>query len=185
MWENEKLLNFTPRGIIDSRSRHRTMVPQEEYDNGHILVSKSCKKLSDAGVGINLGSHGQIQGIGAHWELWMIQQGGVSNLQALRSATVTGAEYLGMDADIGSLKAGKLADFIILDKNPLDNIRNTESIIYTIANGRMYDANTMNEMGNRKKVRSKFYWELEGSGNDYPFSLQTGSFLQPSCHCHQ
>ena len=185
VWEKDKLLKFTPRGIIDSRSRHRTMVPQEEYDNGHILVSKSCKKLSDAGVGINLGSHGQIQGIGAHWELWMIKQGGVSNLQALRSATLTGAEYLGMDSEIGSLEEGKLADIVILDKNPLDNIQNTESVSSTIANGRLFDTETMNEVGLREVTRSKFYWELEGSGNDYPFSLQTGSFLQPSCHCHQ
>ena len=185
VWEKDKLLKFTPRGIIDSRSRHRTMVPQEEYDNGHILVSKSCKKLSDAGVGINLGSHGQIQGIGAHWELWMIKQGGVSNLQALRSATLTGAEYLGMDSEIGSLEEGKLADIVILDKNPLDNIQNTESVSYTIANGRLFDTETMNEVGLREVTRSKFFWELEGSRNDYPFSLQTGSFLQPSCHCHQ
>ena len=161
------------------------MVPQEEYNNGHILVSKSCKKLADAGVGINLGSHGQIQGIGAHWELWMIKQGGVSNLQALRSATLTGAKYLGMDSEIGPLEEGKLADIVILDKNPLANIQNTESVSYTIANGRLFDTETMNEVGLREVTRSKFYWELEGIGNDYPFSLQTGSFLQPSCHCHQ
>jgi imidazolonepropionase-like amidohydrolase len=64
VWKKEKLLKFTPRPIIDSRSRHRTMVPQEEYENGHILTSKSCKKLADAGVNINLGAHGQLQGLG-------------------------------------------------------------------------------------------------------------------------
>ena len=78
VWENKRLLNFYPRSIIDSRSRHRTMIPDSEYENGFIEVSKSCKKLTDAGVKVNLGSHGQIQGIGAHWELWMLQMGGLT-----------------------------------------------------------------------------------------------------------
>jgi imidazolonepropionase-like amidohydrolase len=186
VWENDRLLSFTPRAIIDARSRHRTMVPDEEYENGHILVSKSCKKLSDAGVGINLGSHGQIQGIGAHWELWMLQQGGMTNMEALRSATMNGAHYLGMDKEIGSLKAGKLADLIVLDKNPLDNIQNTNSVVYTMINGRLYDASTMNEIGNRNRKRSPFYWEIEGSGNAYPPMIQgTNIFMSSGCSCRQ
>jgi imidazolonepropionase-like amidohydrolase len=72
VWENEKLLTFTPRGIIDSRSRHRTMIPEKEYENGYMLASQDCKRLSDAGVRVNLGAHGQLQGLGAHWELWML-----------------------------------------------------------------------------------------------------------------
>lgn len=159
VWENEKLLKFTPRYMIDSRSRHRTMIPDAEYENGHILVSQSCKKLADNGVKVNLGSHGQIQGIGAHWELWMLQQGGMSNMQALECATVNGAYYIGMEKDLGSLEVGKLADLVVMDKNPLDDIRNSESIIYTVANGRIYDAATMNEIGNYDVKRSKFYWE--------------------------
>jgi len=183
VWENNKLLTFTPRAIVDSRSRHRTMVPDEEYETGHILTSKSCKKLQDAGVNINLGSHGQLQGLGAHWELWMLQQGGMSNLQSLRCATLNGAKYLGMDAQIGSLKAGKLADFIILDKNPLDDIRNTEAIANVVANGSLFDPNTMNELNGRKTKRKKFYWEMEGAGNNYPFSAETSSFMPASCIC--
>ncbi|WP_062058822.1 hypothetical protein [Aquimarina longa] len=45
--ENKKLLKYTPRTIIDIRSRHRTMVPDEEYENGHILVKKTCKALNN------------------------------------------------------------------------------------------------------------------------------------------
>ncbi|UII26849.1 hypothetical protein LVD15_26750 [Fulvivirga maritima] len=71
VWEDEKLLTFYPRGIIDSRSRHRIMAPEEEYQNGHILVSETCKALADHGVKVNLGAHGQLHGLGAHWELWM------------------------------------------------------------------------------------------------------------------
>jgi imidazolonepropionase-like amidohydrolase len=84
VWENEKLLRFTPRNIIDTRSRHRVMLPEEEYKNGHIQVSAQAKKLNDVGVKVNMGAHGQIQGIGAHWETWMMQQGGMTNHEALK-----------------------------------------------------------------------------------------------------
>lgn len=162
VWKKDRLLKYTPRFVIDPRARHRTMSPDEEYENGHILVSQSCKKLMDAGVCVNLGAHGQLQGLGAHWELWSLQQGGMSNMQALRCATMNGAKYLGMDADIGSLEKGKLADLIILDKNPLENILNSETVRYTMVNGRLFDCETLNEIGNYDKKRSKFYWEVPG-----------------------
>jgi imidazolonepropionase-like amidohydrolase/Tol biopolymer transport system component len=162
VWANKRLLNFTPRSVIDPRSRRRTLIPDDEYERGFIEVSRSCKKLADAGVKINLGAHGQLQGLGAHWELWMLQMGGMSNLQALKCATLNGAEYLGMDKDIGSLEKGKLADLVVLDKNPLENIRNSETVHYTMVNGRMYDAETMNELGNHDRKRSAFFWEVPG-----------------------
>ena len=183
IWENEKLLKYTPRRIIDARSRHRTMVPLEEYENGHILTSKTCKALTDAGVKVNLGAHGQLQGLGAHWELWMLQQGGMTNLEALRAATLNGAEYLGMGADIGSLKVGKLADLIILEKNPLEDILNTNSVTYTMVNGRLYNTETMNEIGNREKPRTKFYWENNKYNTAFPWHEDTQSFTLPGCGC--
>lgn len=183
VWEKEKLLKYTPRSIIDARSRRRVMVPNEEYVNGHILVAKSCKKLEDAGVLVNLGAHGQLQGLGVHWELWMLHQGGMSNMQALRCATMNPAKTLGLDKEIGSLEKGKLADLIVLDKNPLDNIRNTESVKYTMINGRLYDTDTMNEVGNRKKSRSKFYWELDNYNSNFKWHEETQSFETPKCHC--
>jgi imidazolonepropionase-like amidohydrolase len=180
-WEKERLLTFTPREVIDSRSRHRTMVPEEEYENGHILTSKSLKKLTDAGVKINLGAHGQLQGLGAHWELWMLHQGGMSSMEALRCATINGAISLGMDEQLGSIKPGKLADLIVLDKNPLQDIRNSEFVKYTMVNGRLYDAATLNEIGNYDRKRTKFYFEQPGSGNGYPYFLETKSFMMPQC----
>lgn len=183
VWENKKLLKYTPRSIIDARARRRMMIPNEEYENGHILVAKSCKKLEDAGVLVNLGAHGQIQGIGVHWELWMLHQGGMSNLQALRCATMNPAKTLGLDKSVGSLEKGKLADLIVLDKNPLDNIRNTESVRYTMVNGRLYDTETMNETGNRKQTRSKFYWELDNYNSNFEWHEETRSFESPKCHC--
>jgi len=163
IWKKQRLLNFTPRHILDERARHRTMIPEEEYENGHILVSKQLKKMQDAGININLGSHGQLQGLGAHWELWMLSQGGMTNMQALRCATLNGAKYLGMDKEIGSLAPGKLADLIVLDKNPLENIRHTETIRSVMVNGRLYDADTLNETGNYDRKRDKFWFEMPGS----------------------
>ncbi len=184
VWENEKLLKYMPRAIVDSRSRHRTMAPEEEYTNGHILVSKTAKNLSDAGVKVNLGAHGQLQGLGAHWELWLLQQGGMTNHEALKAATINGANYLGMASDIGSLKKGKLADLIVLDKNPLDNIRNSESVRYTMINGRLYDTETMNEIGNTEKERGKFYWENSKYNQSFPWHEASQSFTKEACGCH-
>ncbi len=183
VWENEKLLRYYPRSIIDARSRHRTMIPQEEYDNGHILVSKTCKQLSDAGVKVNLGAHGQLQGLGAHWELWSLAQGGMTPMEALQAATINGAYYIGMQNEIGSLEKGKLADLIIMDKNPLDNIRNTESIRYTMVNGRLYDTATMHEIGNHPKERSRFYWENSSHNGAFPWHEESNGFMYQGCGC--
>lgn len=184
VWENEKLLSYTPRHVIDPRSRHRTMIPDEEYENGHVLTSKSVNKLADLGVKVNVGAHGQLQGLGAHWELWMLQQGGMSNHNALKAATINGASYLGMADEIGSLEKGKLADLIILEKNPLEQIQNTDSVIYTMINGRLYDTSTMDEVGNYNSKRSSFYWEKEGHNQGVPINLDTNSFTIPTCSCH-
>lgn len=183
VWEDQKLLKYTPRGVIDARSRHRTMVPMEEYNNGHILTSKTCKALADAGVKVNLGAHGQLQGLGVHWELWMLQQGGMSNMQALQAATINGAHYIGMDSDIGSLKEGKLADLIVLDKNPLEDIRNSNTVRYTMVNGRLYDTETMNETGNTEKARTKFWWELNKYNATFDWHQHTEQMMQPQCVC--
>lgn len=185
VWEKTRLLNFTPRAIVDARSRHRTAIPTGEYENGHILVSKSCKKLSDAGVKVNLGAHGQLQGLGAHWELWMFVQGGFTPLEAIRNVTLNGAYYIGMEKQIGSLEVGKLADILVLDANPLDNIQNTETLRYTIANGRLFESETMNELGNTMQKRGKFYWENAGYNQNFKFHEETHGFQDHSCGCRK
>jgi imidazolonepropionase-like amidohydrolase/Tol biopolymer transport system component len=182
VWEHEKLLTFTPRSIVDSRSRHRMMVPQKEYENGHILVSKTAKQLSDAGVKVNMGAHGQLQGLGAHWETWMLAAGGMTNLEALKAATINAAEYIGAGEDIGSLEAGKLADLIILNKNPLEDIENTNTIEMVMVNGRLYDANTMNEIGNNPKERKAFWWEDSKQSEAFPWHQESNSFMHSGCN---
>ncbi|MDP3468131.1 MAG: amidohydrolase family protein [Daejeonella sp.] len=181
VWENERLLSYTPRYIIDSRSRRRTTSAFADY--GHIKVARAAKELSDGGTNVNLGAHGQLQGLGAHWELWMFAQGGMSSLQAIRSATLNGAEHLGMAKEIGSLETGKLADMLILDANPLDDIRNTEKIKYVIINGRVYDTETMNETISREKARNLFWWQMSRS-ESYTIpqgNVETYTFTHPEC----
>ncbi len=159
VWENEKLLTFTPRSIVDARSRRRQMAPEDDFN--HILIGKGAKQILDAGGLVQLGAHGQLQGLGAHWELWMLQQGGMTNLEALRCATLNGAKYLGLDAEIGSLEQGKLADLIVLDRNPLENIRNSDSVGLVMVNGRLYDAKTLNEAGNHPQPRPALWFEKQ------------------------
>ena len=184
VWENKTLLKYTPRYVVDTRARHRTMVPEEEYKNGHVLTSKTVTALANEGVKVNLGAHGQLQGLGAHWELWMLQQGGLSNHEALKAATINGADYIGVADELGSLEKGKLADLIIMDKNPLEDIKNSNSVIYTMVNGRLYDVDTMNEIGNYDTKRGKFYFEMDGYNQGAPVNINTNSFTTPTCSCH-
>lgn len=160
VWADERLSSFVPRRILDARARRRVMVPEDEHN--HLNNARIAGELREAGVSVQLGAHGQREGLAAHWELWMFQQGGMTPLQSLRAATLSGAQYLGLDKDIGSLEAGKLADLIVLDRNPLENVRNTHSVRYTVVNGRVFDAATMNEIGNHPRPRKPFYFELAG-----------------------
>jgi imidazolonepropionase-like amidohydrolase/dipeptidyl aminopeptidase/acylaminoacyl peptidase len=157
VWENARLLTFTPRDAIDPRSRRRPMAAEDDFN--HVRVAKAARKIRDAGGLVLLGAHGQLQGLGAHWELWMLAQGGMTPLEALACATIDGARYLGLDADIGSLETGKLADLVVLDRNPLEGVRMTDSVSRVMLNGRLYDAATLDEIGGRASKRRPFWWE--------------------------
>ncbi len=155
VWKHPVLSRFVPRNYLEPRSVRRIMAPTEDYN--HFNIAKVAKQLHDAGVSVQLGAHGQREGLGAHWELWMFGQGGMTPLEALQAATINGARYLGMDKDIGSLEAGKLADLVILNANPLKNLRNSEKIDQVMLNGRLFDTDTMNEVDSGD--RDKFWFE--------------------------
>jgi imidazolonepropionase-like amidohydrolase/Tol biopolymer transport system component len=156
VWENEKLQYYNPRGQLDARSRRRPMAANDDYF--FVTVSQAAKALNDRGVIVSTGAHGQIDGIGEHWETWMMQMGGMTNHEALRAATLNGARALGLDKDVGSLENGKLADLIVLDANPLTDIKNTQSIRYVMVNGRMYDTSNMAQIGNHPAPAPRATW---------------------------
>ena len=104
-------------------------------------------------------------------------------MQVLNAATIHGAEYIGMGDHLGSLEAGKLADMIVLDDDPTTDIKNMNSVIYTIANGRMYETETMNEIGNYDRPRSKFFWEQDGYNDNFEWHAETNSFAGVHCVC--
>jgi Tol biopolymer transport system component/imidazolonepropionase-like amidohydrolase len=137
VWKDERLLRHVPQGVVDARARFRNIAaPDEDYH--HIDVAKAAKVLADAGTWVNLGGHGQMQGLGPHWELRSFVQGGMTPLQALRVATLNPARTLGLEADLGSLEPGKRADFVVLDANPLDKIENSSSVSLVVKDGVPY-----------------------------------------------
>jgi imidazolonepropionase-like amidohydrolase/Tol biopolymer transport system component len=160
VWEDKRLLSFVPREIVDERSRRRVTAPDEEYN--HFNNARVANELDQAGVPVNIGAHGQREGLGAHWEMWMLAQGGMKPLEVLRSATLHGAHYLGLDKDIGSLEPGKLADMVVLDANPLEDIRNTASIGLVVLNGRVYDSMTLDQIAPDPHKREPFFWQQKG-----------------------
>ena len=177
VWNKPRLLNFYPRPLLDARARRPTIVPTPEYH--HITVAESAKALIDRGGMVQVGAHGQLQGLAAHWELWMFAQGGMTNHEALRSATLHGAQYLGLDGELGSLTRGKLADLIVINGNPLDDLRTTEDLTHVMVNGRLFDTQTMQELGGKDRKRPEFYWQKDDAEDMF---LMTGSDLNRLFH---
>ena len=154
---DKKLVRFTPFSELERRGLRR---PQwfRENEYSFKLFAEQAKKLVEAGGKVGLGGHGQLQGLGVHWELWTIASGGMKPLDALRVGTIFGAEAIGLQKHLGSIEAGKLADILVLDANPLDNIRNTNAIRYVMKNGRMYDGNTLDEVWPRQRPMPRQWW---------------------------
>jgi imidazolonepropionase-like amidohydrolase/Tol biopolymer transport system component len=159
VWKDPILTKYVPRRLLDSRARRPVKTPPEEVNL--LEVARGAKALNDLGVKTATGAHGQREGLGTHWEIWTYALGGMSPLNALKSATIYPAEIYGFDRDLGSIEPGKLADMVVLDANPLENIRNTTSVRFTVLNGRVYDQD-MNEVVTGDRRRAPFFHQLPG-----------------------
>ncbi|MEP3655064.1 MAG: amidohydrolase family protein [Litorimonas sp.] len=157
VWEHPILSKHVPPQMLQARAVRRQMVPEEDYADDN--AGAGSKQLMEAGVPVSIGGHGQREGLASHWEMWSFARGGMSNLQALMTATTEPARHLGFSKDLGTLEVGKLADLVILSENPLDDIRNTDKVEHVMLGGRLYEADTMNEVFTGDKKRLPYWWE--------------------------
>jgi len=158
VWTHPILSKFVPPHVLQPRSVRRQMAPVTDYAPLRDSAA-NAKRLMELGVHVNTGAHGQREGLGSHWEIWNFVAGGMSPLQALRAATINPARYLGLARDVGSIATGKLADLLIVNGNPLADIRVTDDIAYVVLNGRVYEGGTMAERVTGTHTLAPFYWQ--------------------------
>ncbi len=158
--DDAKLNHFTPHNVIDAKTKRRPFWFRKDEYSYPKLAAQAVKVLR-AGGHVGIGSHGQLQGLGYHWEMWNLASGGAKPIEVLRAATLHGAEIIGLAQDVGSIEPGKLADLVILDKNPLEDIHNTNTVRWVMKNGELFEGDTLNEVWPEKKALPPMWWMTE------------------------
>ena len=154
--DDPKLRRFVPHAILDAKTSGLMWHRKDEYN--YPVDAGSALKISQAGGKVCVGGHGELQGLSFHWQLWSLQSGGMSNLEALRAATLNGAEAIGLAQDLGSIEPGKLADLVVLSKDPLEDLQNTASIRLVMKNGELYEGETLNQVWPAERQTGPFWW---------------------------
>ena len=155
--DDKKLNRFYPHNVLDDMTRRRRVWARKD-EFVFPMAAESAAKIQRAGGLVGVGGHGQLQGLGYHWEMWGLAMGGMTPKEVLKAATIDGARIIGFDQDLGSLEVGKLADLVVLDKNPLVDIRNTNTIRYVMKNGELYEGDTLDQIWPVEKKLPKFWW---------------------------
>jgi Tol biopolymer transport system component len=153
--DDPKVRRFIPHNILDGKGLRRGWAKDSEYN--FPAVAASLAKLVRAGGKICVGSHGQFPGLAFHWEMWAMATG-MTPFEVLRSATLYGAQAIGYGQDLGSVETGKLADLVVLERDPLQDIHNTTSIRYVVKNGEIYEGATMDKIWPEHKALPPLWW---------------------------
>jgi hypothetical protein len=138
-----KYRRFMPEAQIRGRIAADAMVPKSSLS--YPIIAEGLADIVRAGGYGALGEHGEQPGIGTHWELWSYAEA-LEPLEAIAVATLHGAYFIGLDHETGSITPGKLADLIVLNADPLADIRNSADIAYVMKAGRLYDDDTLREV---------------------------------------
>jgi imidazolonepropionase-like amidohydrolase len=155
--DDKKLNRFYPHNVLDDMSRRRRVWARKD-EFVFPDAAASAAKIQRAGGLVGVGGHGQLQGLGYHWEMWALAMGGMTPREVLKAATIDGARIIGLEQDLGSLEVGKLADLVVLDKNPLGDIHNTNSIRYVMKNGELFEGDTLTQIWPVRKELPPFWW---------------------------
>jgi imidazolonepropionase-like amidohydrolase len=158
IWRHGLLSRFVPPHVLEPRAVRRQIAPRTDFQP-FIDAADNARKLMERGVLVNIGAHGQREGLASHWEIWGFAMGGMSPMQALATATINPARYLGLDGDVGSIETGKLADLLVVDGNPLVDIRTTDDVAYVVLNGRVLEGGTLAETVTGDRTLAPFYWQ--------------------------
>jgi hypothetical protein len=155
VWKDEKARRWLPWRVLIPNTRRRILRPATDYS--YPMIAQGLADIIAQGGYGAIGSHGQQHGIGSHWETWMAASA-LGPMGALEVASLQGAHFLGVEKDLGSITVGKLGDLMVLDADPLADIRNTAKIAYVMKAGTLWQASTLDEVWPTKKPFGDYYW---------------------------